>query len=473
MQEKKESRIRKTPAPAAHFADRVPPQAKEVERTILGSMLISESSVDVAIEQLRDDYFYADAHKKIFICMRELSEKSTPVDTITVAEKLRQKEWIEAVGTEAYLAELAGNVVTSGNIQHYASIVREKAVLRQLIDAAGEITTDCFDPGRPVQEVLDAAEGKIFGIAESRESNKPETIGELMPRIFDLIETYKAGGSVSGVPTGFTKLDRMTTGFHGGDLVIIGGRPGMGKTSFCLSIALNASVRAGYGVVIFSLEMPKEQLVQRMLCSEARVNMHSLRSGTLPSNEYGKLAKAAGPLYEAPLYIDDTAGISVLDLRAKARRIQLQMKGKKLGLLIVDYLQLMRPTVASDSIQQDISMISRTLKAVARELNVPIIALSQLNRSLEQRKEDDRRPKLSDLRESGAIEQDADVVMFVYREEVYKKDQPDLEGKAEIIVEKQRNGPTGKVDVAFIKGFASFEDAKILSDHHDLPEDFA
>jgi replicative DNA helicase len=469
MQTKREPRTRKpADSAAAHSADRVPPQALDVERTILGSMLIDSVAVDVALEFLDEDCFYSDAHSKIFICMRELSEKGTPADIITVSEKLRQRDWIESVGSEAYLAELAGNVATSGNVQHYASIVREKATLRQLISAAASITTDCFTDDRGAQEVLDAAEGKILGIAETRIKNKFESIGQLLPRTFELIEGYKAGGGVTGVPTGFTKLDHMTTGLQKGDLVIVGGRPSMGKTAFCLSIALHAAVRAGYSTAIFSLEMPKEQLVQRMLCSEAHVNMHSLRSGTLPSADHGKLGKAAGPLYEAPLFIDDTPAITVLELRAKARRLKAQ---HNLGLIIVDYLQLMKPSVVSDSVQQDISLISRSLKAVARELNVPLIALSQLSRAVEQRT--DHRPQLSDLRESGAIEQDADLVMFVYREEVYKKDDPTLEGRAEIIVGKQRNGPIGTVELAFIKGFASFENAKLLSDRPDLPEDFS
>ncbi|MCL2181900.1 MAG: replicative DNA helicase [Chitinispirillia bacterium] len=465
MQTKK---IKKTAEPAAG-ADRVPPQSLDAERTILGSMLIDDVAVDVAIEFLSEDNFYSDAHSKIFICMRELSEVGTPVDIITVSEKLRRKEWIEAVGTEAYLAELAESVATSGNVQYYASIVREKSVLRQLINAAGEITTECFSGDRETQDVLDDAERKIFGIAESRIKNKFESIGQILPQTWKVIESYANPDAQLGVPTGFTDLDRLTTGLHRGDLVVVGGRPSMGKTAFCLAVALNAAVRAKRSTAIFSLEMTKDSLVQRMLCSEAKVNMHHLRSGTLPSTDHGRLGTAAGPLYEAPIYIDDTPGINVLELRAKARRLKAQYG---LDLIIVDYLQLMTPHVKSESTQQDISLISRSLKAVARELEVPLIALSQLSRSVESRP--DKRPLLSDLRDSGAIEQDADVVMFVYREEKYKPDDPALEGKAEIIVGKQRNGPVGKVEVAFVKKYAGFEN---LAAHAgmppDLPEDFS
>jgi replicative DNA helicase len=448
-------------ADAPHFADRVPPQAVDVERTILGSMLIDGAAADAALEYLSGDHFYLEAHSKIFSCMVELLNANIPVDIRIMAEKLRNKGWLEDIGSEGYLGELAENVATSGNIRHYASIVREKATLRQLISAAAEITTDCFSNDREAQEVLDAAEGKIFDISESRIRNKLEHIGLLLPHTFDEIENYAKGGA-SGVPTGFARLDEMTTGLQKTDLVIVGGRPSMGKTAFCLSIALHASVKAGYPTAIFSLEMSKSQLVQRMLCAEAQVNMHALRSGTLPKRDYPKLNIAAGRLSPAPLYIDDTPAITVLELKAKARRLKAQ---NDLALIIVDYLQLMSPSVKTDSIQQDISQISRSLKSVAKELDVPVIALSQLSRAVEQRS-GDKRPQLSDLRESGAIEQDADVVMFVYRAEKYEET-PDNEGKAEIIVGKQRNGPTGIVNVAFIKEFAKFEN---LSDRTDVPE---
>ncbi|MDR2578675.1 MAG: replicative DNA helicase [Chitinispirillales bacterium] len=460
---KREYKAKKAAAVSPHIADRVPPQALDMERTVLGSMLIDTVAVDVALELLSEDSFYLDSHSKIFISMRELSDKNSPVDIITVSEKLRQKEWLEEVGAEVYLGELAENVATSGNVQYYAGIIREKAVLRQLISASAEITTECFSSELEAHEVLDAAEGKIFSISESRIKNKFESIGQLLKPAFDRIQSYTKGGGVNGVPTGFIELDDMTTGLQRGDLVIIGGRPSMGKTAFCLSIALHAAVKAKHTTAIFSLEMSKDQIVERMLCSQARVSMHALRKGALHRDQYTDLNLASGPLSEAPLFIDDTPAITVLELRAKARRLKAQ---HNLGLIIVDYLQLMSPSVKSDSVQQDISQISRSLKAVARELDVPLIALSQLSRAVESRT--DRRPLLSDLRESGAIEQDADLVMFVYREEVYKKEDPTVKGLAEIIIGKQRNGPIGDVRVAFQREYASFEN---LSNRTDGPED--
>jgi len=453
---KREYKSRKQPA----SADRVPPQALDAERKILGSMLIDPDAVDIALELLAEDNFYSEAHSKIFICMRELSERGAPVDTVTVSEKLRQKEWMEAIGTEVYLGELAENVAAAGNIEHYAKMVKEKSALRQLIHAAGEITTDCFSSESEAQEILDAAEAKIFAISESRIKNRFESIGQLLPAAFKEIESYSSGGGVVGVPSGFGALDEMTTGFQNGDLIVVGGRPSMGKTALCLAMAQHAAVKGGYPTAVFSLEMSKSAIVQRILCSEARVSMHALRGGTLPKREYPKLAMHADPLYHAPLYIDDTPAITVLELRAKARRLLAQ---HDLAFIIVDYLQLMTPSIKTDSFQQDISQISRSLKSVAKELNVPVIALSQLSRASEQRT-GDHRPRLSDLRDSGAIEQDADVVLFVYRDEVYNKDDESNKGKAEIIIGKQRNGPVGSVDVAFISEYAKFENLSTRPD---------
>ncbi|GBU20922.1 replicative DNA helicase [Fibrobacteres bacterium R8-0-B4] len=466
-----EYKPRKPSATAPHFADRVPPQALDAERTILGSMLIDSAAVDVALELLSDDSFYSEAHSKIFICMRELAGKSVRVDLITVSDKLRQKEWMEEIGTEVYLAELAENVATAGQIQHYAQIVKEKYTLRQLIHASGEITTDCFSSESEAQEVLDAAEAKIFAISESRVKNKFESVGQLLPNFFKELEIYSAGDGVVGVPSGFSGLDELTNGFQKSDLVIVGGRPAMGKTALCLAMAQHAAVRANCATAIFSLEMSKSQIVQRILCSEASVNMHLLRSGKLPKADYPKLNMHAGVLAEAPLYVDDTPGISVLELRAKARRLKSQ---HGLGLIIVDYLQLMTPSFKTESVQQDTAQISRSLKGIAKELDVPVIALSQLSRETVKRGEKHHRPQLSDLRDSGAIEQDADVVLFVHREAYYNKDNPDDSDKsgsdrnekdniddneAEIIIGKQRNGPSGvTVKVAFIKKFAKFKD---------------
>jgi len=446
-------------ASTARVTDRVPPQALDAERTILGSMLISGTVVDIALEFLSHDDFYSEAHSKIFICMRELSENSTPVDIITLSDKLKLKGWMEEIGAEVYLSELAENVTAAGNIQYYAQMVKEKSTLRQLIQASGEITTDCFSSESAAQEILDASEAKIFAISESRIKNRFESIGQLLPAAFKEIESYKAGGGVVGVPSGFDCLDEMTNGFQKSDLVIVGARPSMGKTALCLAMAQHAAVRAECPTAIFSLEMSKSQIVQRILCSEARVNMHLLRRGTLPKNEYPKLALHADPLSRAPLYIDDTPGISVLELRAKARRLKSQFN---IGLIIIDYLQLMTPSVKTESMQQDIAQISRSLKGIAKELDVPVIALSQLSRETVKRGEKHRRPQLSDLRDSGAIEQDADVVLFIHREDYYKdKDDTsigeDNGGETEIIIGKQRNGPTGIVKVTFVKEYAKFE----------------
>jgi replicative DNA helicase len=439
-------------------SNRVPPQALDVERTVLGSMLIDANAAVNAMEKLNEDCFYATANRQIFICLRDMFEKSVPFDILTLAEELRKKNALEAVGAEPYLAELVENVATSANIEYHVKILIEKATLRNLISVSAEITTTCFSSEAEAQEVLDNAEARIFGISEARIKNTFESLGQLLPRTFEDIEKYSKGG-VQGIPTGFGELDELTSGFQRSDLIIIAGRPSMGKTALALSIALHAAVAAKYATAIFSLEMSKAQLAQRMLCAEARINMHQLRSGKLPHKELPKLSLAAGPLSEAPLFVDDTPGITVLELRAKARRLKAQ---HNLSLLIVDYLQLMGSTTTFENRQQEISQISRSLKGIAKELDVPVVALSQLSRAVEQRG-GDHRPQLSDLRESGAIEQDADVVIFVYREELYNRDIPDEEkGKAEIIVGKQRNGPIGKIDLSFVRDFARFENLAVI-----------
>jgi replicative DNA helicase len=435
------------------LTDRIPPQALDVERTVLGSMLIDGNAAINAMESLSEDCFYATANRQIFACLRDMFEKSIPFDILTLAEELRKRNILETVGAEPYLADLVDNVATSANIEYHVKILQEKSTLRNLISTSAEITSSCFSGEADAGEVLDRAEAKIFGISEARIKNSFESLGQLLPKTFEDIDRYSKGG-VQGIPTGFIELDGMTSGLQRSDLIIVAGRPSMGKTAFALSIALHASVGAKYPTAIFSLEMSKSQLAQRMLCAEARINMHQLRSGKLPHKELPKLSIAAGPLSEAPLFIDDTPGITVLELRAKARRLKAK---QNLSFIIIDYLQLMGSTGKVENRQQEISQISRALKGIAKELDVPVIALSQLSRAVEQRG-GDHRPQLSDLRESGAIEQDADVVMFVFREEVYNKDVPDNEkGKAEIIIGKQRNGPIGKVDVSFIKDYARFE----------------
>jgi replicative DNA helicase len=434
------------------ISERLPPQALDIEKTVLGSMLIDAHAAVAAMELLDENCFYSSANNLVFQCMRDMFEKNIPIDVITLADALRKKGWLEAVGEEAYLGELAESIATSANIEYYSGILVEKATLRQMISVSADITTECFNSELEAQEVLDRAEAKIFSISEARIKNKFESVGQLLPGTFEAIEGYTKGVS-QGVLTGFKELDEMTTGLQKGDLVIVAGRPSMGKTALCLSMALNAAVKHKHSIAIFSLEMSKAQIVQRMLCSEARVNMHQLRSGTLPKRDLPKLSFAAGPLAEAPIFVDDTPAITVLELRAKARRLKAQ---HNLELIIIDYLQLMGSSNKVESRQQEISTISRSLKGVAKELDVPVIALSQLSRAVEQRT-GNHRPQLSDLRESGAIEQDADIVLFVYRDEVYNKDDESVKGKAEIIIGKQRNGPIGTATVAFVKDFARFE----------------
>jgi replicative DNA helicase len=445
--------IRKNDQP---ISDRVPPQALDVERSVLGSMLIDNSAVAQGMELLTPDVFYATANRRIFECMMAMFENDVPIDIITLADELRKRGHLESVGTEAYLNELVESVATSANVEYHARILLEKGTLRHLITAAAEITTNCFSMEKGAQDILDGAESRIFSISEGRIKNSFESMQDLLKTTFSDIEKYAREGGIQGVRTGFTKLDEMTAGLQKGDLIIIAGRPSMGKTALCLSMALNATIRSPNppSCAVFSLEMSRQQIAQRMLCSEARVNMHALRSGKLPKRDYPRLSMAAGPLHEAHIYVDDTPGISALEIRAKARRLKAQ---HGLGLIIVDYLQLMGSSVQLESRQQEISQISRSLKNIAKELDVPVIALSQLSRAVEQRG-GDHRPQLSDLRESGAIEQDADVVMFVYRESRYN---PELEeakkGIAEIIIGKQRNGPVGTAEVAFIEEYARFE----------------
>jgi replicative DNA helicase len=432
--------------------ERIPPQAPDVERTVLGSMMIDANAVVAAIELLNANAFYVTAHRHIFTCMTEMFDNSVPIDVITVADALEKKGLLEAVGAQPYLGELVANVATSANIQYYAQILLDKATLRGLIATSAEITTDCFDSDAEPREILDRAEQRVFSITESRIKGSMESLGQLLPRTFKDIEDYSKGG-VYGIPTGFKELDEKTAGLQRGDLVVVAGRPSMGKTALCLSMALHVGTKVGKAVAIFSLEMSKRQLVQRMLCAEARIDMHRLRSGTLPARDHPRLSLAAGPLYEASVFIDDTPGISVLEIRAKARRLKAQ---GNLDLVIVDYLQLMSSPFRIESRQQEISQISRSLKGLAKELDVPVVALSQLSRAVEQRG-GDHKPQLSDLRESGAIEQDADVVMFVYRPEYYDPEDESVNRLAEIIIGKQRNGPTGEVKLTFVREYARFE----------------
>jgi replicative DNA helicase len=432
---------------------KVPPQNLEAESSVLGGILLENDAINIVLELLRPEDFYRESHRKVFRAMIELTDRSEPVDLITLSDYLSGRGELDAVGGSAYLASLADFVPTAANISYYARIVREKSILRSLIRTATEIATRGYEEQGNVEEFLDTAEKVIFDISEKKIKASFVAVGDMIKDTLKTVEKlYERKEMVTGVPTGYEDLDKLTAGLQPSDLIIVAGRPSMGKTAFSLNIAANAAF-AGTGVAVFSLEMAKEQLVLRMLCSEARVNNSKVRSGYLAERDFPKLASAAGRLHEALIYIDDTPAISVLELRAKARRL-VRDRSKKVGLIVIDYLQLMRGMGGASNREQEISEISRSLKALAKELAVPVIAISQLNRRVEDR--GDRRPMMSDLRESGAIEQDADVIMFIYRDEVYNQHSEE-KGKAEIIVAKQRNGPIDKVDLTFLNEFMRFE----------------
>ncbi|MCH7565968.1 MAG: replicative DNA helicase [Gemmatimonadetes bacterium] len=443
--------------------DRQPPYSLEAEVSVLGGMLIEGDAVAMAVEVVNDSMFYREANRRLFRSMVRLFERGDVVDVITLSEDLKKTDEFEDAGGATYLAELLSAVPTAANIEYHARIVRDKALLRRLIDAASNIIRDVYDQGEAqVEDVLDKAEQRVFQVAQSHSRDGFVWIKEILWPTFEHIERLQESETgITGLATGFPDLDRETTGFQKGDLIIVAGRPAMGKTSLVLNIAQNAAIELGTPVAIFSLEMSKEQLVQRLLCAEGRVDALRLRQGKLSSEEYQRLAAAAGHLNTAPLWIDDSPGNTVLEMRAKARRLQADLRrdGKELGMLMIDYMQLMAGNQRSESRNQEVSEISRGLKALARELEIPVVALSQLSRAPEQRT--DRRPQLSDLRESGSIEQDADLVMFLYRPEYYvgpvDKDGNSVEGKAELIIGKQRNGPTGIVNLYFNKAYTRFD----------------
>ena len=452
-------------APAGLDAARIPPQALDAERSVLGAMLLSRDAIATAIQNLQEQAFYKDAHRKIWRVIIDLFDGSTPVDMVTLVEELKKRREIEAVGGVTYLTTLDQFIATPANVEHYCRVVHEKAILRRLIEVGTEIVGEAFDGREEPSHLLDRAEQQIFAISDERLRTGFLPMRSLVLQGYSAIEEYRQRKvHVTGVPSGFYDLDEMTAGFQKADFVVIAGRPSMGKTSFAMNIADYVAVRARgkerQTVAVFSLEMSKESLVQRLLCSLAKVDIHKVRRGYASAAEYKALQTAAAQLHEAPIYIDDTAAISILEMRAKARRL---VSEQPLGMIVVDYLQLIRGPNNAENRQQEISSISRSLKALAKELQVPVLALSQLSRAVETRG-GNKRPMLSDLRESGAIEQDADVVLFVYRPEVYETDPSKMDGKAEIIIAKQRNGPTGSVDLAFLKECTRFESLR------DIPE---
>ena len=432
----------------------VPPQNVEAEASIISAVLIDNSTLNDVLEILRPEHFYRTAHQLIFEAISNLSTRGEPVDLVTLNNRLKEAGQLDAVGGTGYLARIVDAAPLAVNAPHYARIVYEKATLRRLIEQSNAIARRCFEQQGELEEVLDFAESAIFEIAEQKTRKSFFPLSELVVQNFDTLEQRAANKSLlTGIPSGFTALDNKTSGFQNSDLIILAARPAMGKTALALNIARNAAVENNVPVAVFSLEMSKEQLSMRLLCAEARVDSSRVRSGMFFSDDWAKLTNAAGVLSEAPIYIDDSPDISTTTIRTKTRRLKME---KGLGMVVVDYLQLMRPRIPSERRDLEISEISRSLKQLAKELEVPIIALSQLNRMLEQRS--DKRPVLSDLRESGALEQDADLVIFIYRDEVYHKEESNPNrGKAEIILSKHRNGPTGVVPLTFLNQYTRFE----------------
>ena len=446
-----------TAKPSDPFGGRQPPYSPEAEQAVLGAMLLDADAALRAAETLEDWMFYKEGHRRLFRVMIGMTRHGGVVDPITLKEELERKGELDAAGGVEYLSYLLDAVPTAANFDYHAKIVRDKALLRRLVEVGTQIVQEAFDGKRLAAEVLDAAERKIFEVAEHRTADGFERLKKLLWPTMERIESlHGAGQTITGVASGFKDLDERTAGFQPSDLVIVAARPAMGKTAFCLNVAQHAAIEHNTGVAIFSLEMSREGIVQRLLTSEARVDAHRLRSGTLRDADYKLLAGAAGILSSAPIWIDDSASLTPLELRSKARRIKAE---QDIGLIMVDYLQLMREPEYSENRVQEISAISRSLKALAKELHVPVIALSQLSRAPEQRGGEGRRPQLSDLRESGAIEQDADVVLFIYRAEMYAKpeERDEVAGQAEVIIGKQRNGPTGMVKLFFHNQYTRFD----------------
>lgn len=430
---------------------KVPPQNLEAEQAVLGAMMLEPESGSSVFELIQPEDFYRDNHRLIFSAIRDLFEKGDPIDLVSVAEILRQQGRLEQVGGISTISEIARSVPSAANVEYYARIVSEKALLRQLIQVTSSIFERGYEPGEEAKNLLEEAEKLILDLSRRRVKDGFSVIRDVLLDTFEKIEyLYANKGNLTGVPTFFTELDHMTSGWQPSDLVIIAARPSMGKTALVLNMAQNAAIRAKIPVAVFSLEMSKEQLVQRMLCGEAMVDQQRVRTGELLDADWPKLTRAVGPLSDAPIFIDDTVGISLAELRSKARRLKTE---HDLGMVIIDYLQLLSVGKRTESRQQEVAQISRTLKGLARELKVPVIALSQLNRGVEQRQ--DKRPIMSDLLESGAIEADADVISFIYRDEYYNHES-EKKGIAELIIAKHRNGPVGTVELGFLKEFTKF-----------------
>ena len=437
------------------FLERVPPQNLEAERSVLGGILLENQAMPNVMEILQEEDFYRGAHRKLYQAMVDLSERRDPVDLITLTEEVNRKGWLQDVGGAVYLAALADEVPTAANIIYYAKIVKEKSVLRQLIEAATEVARQGYEEPEDAVAFLDKAEQTILEISRRQQRQGFVPLRSVLQETFQSIEElYDKQGMISGVGTGFVDFDHITSGLQRSDLVILAGRPSMGKTALALNIARNVAVREKMPVAVFSLEMSRGQLATRLLCSEAGIDGSKLRAGYIKKSDFPKLTKAADVLSRAPIFIDDSPSMNVREMRGKARQMK---REQRIDLLVVDYLQLMQGAGYVESRVQEISEISRSLKQLAKELDIPILALSQLNRGVENRP--DKRPMLADLRESGAIEQDADLIAFIYREEFYFRDKPECRGKAELIIGKQRNGPVGTVDLIFQPEHTLFHDA--------------
>jgi replicative DNA helicase len=448
------------------MADRLPPQNLEAEQAVLGAIFLEPSSLTLASEILLPEDFYRGAHQRIFDAMLKLNDKGEAVDLITVTEELAAAKVLEDIGGISYLSDLAGSAPTAANIGYYAKIVEEKSILRRLIRTATEIAQEGYNREDEVDSLLSEAEKSIMEVSQRKNSGAFHHIKDVLFRTYDNIEMlHNRVGDVTGIATGFAELDKITAGFQRNDLIIVGARPSMGKTAFALNIAQNVATKTGENVAIFSLEMGAEQLVMRMLCAEGNIDAQRLRTGTLTEEDWGKLTMAMGSLSNAGIFVDDTPGVRVQEIRSKCRRLKQEQGG--LGMIMIDYLQLILGSGRSgENRQQEVSEISRSLKQLARELEVPVIALSQLSRGVEQRQ--DKRPMMSDIRESGSIEQDADIVAFLYRDDYYDKESEN-KNIIEIIIAKQRNGPTGTVSLAFVKEYNKFVNLERRFDDSAIP----
>ncbi|TKD67673.1 replicative DNA helicase [Pseudalkalibacillus hwajinpoensis] len=446
------------------FADRTPPQNIEAEQAVIGAVFLEIDALTTATEVLQPDDFYRAAHQKIFSVMIELSEKGEPVDLVTVTSELQDRKLLEEIGGVSYLSDLANSVPTAANVEYYSKIVEEKSILRRLIRAATDIASDGYAKENEIENLLSEAEKSIMEVSQRKNTGAFISIKDVLVTAYDNIELLQnSTEDITGIPTGFSELDRMTAGFQRNDLIIVAARPSVGKTAFALNIAQNVATKTDENVAIFSLEMGAEQLVMRMLCAEGNIDAQRLRTGGLTGDDWQKLTMAMGSLSNAGIYIDDTPGIRVGDIRAKCRRLK-QEKG--LGMILIDYMQLIRGNGSGENRQQEVSEISRSLKGIARELEVPLISLSQLSRGVESRQ--DKRPMMSDIRESGSIEQDADIVAFLYRDDYYDKESEN-KNIIEIIIAKQRNGPVGTVELAFVKEYNKFVNLERRHDESDMP----